>query len=215
MTHPLRERSLELLVPHLEGFGDALEVVVDPEPDEFRSAWRTYRHALERTPVWATHRLVVQDDVQPCPGFTVAAPAAIAARPENPVTFFVGGQPWETSQQVLAAGAAGRHWALCDPQRWIPTLALAWPVHMIEPALAFVDYQHWPPSFNGDDEIVGRAMRHLRTEVYATVPCLVEHPDVVPSLVGLRAAAGQDPGRVACCYISPDCDATQIDWHRG
>lgn len=212
MTHPLRAELAAELFHNLGGWGGGVEVVEDPEPLAARSAWRTYRRALERTPPDATHRLVLQDDVRICPGFGAAARAALAARPEHPVAFFVGGQPWESANRVLAAGEAGEHWALLDPARWIPTVALSWPARLIRPALEFVDYQQWPPTFRADDEIVGQAMRHLRTDVYATVPCLVEHPDITPSLVGLRAAAGGDPGRVACCFIQPDCDATRIDW---
>lgn len=94
----------------------------------------------------------------------------------------------------------------------MPVVALAWPAALIRPALDYVDAQDWPPAFRSDDEIAGRCLRHLRAEAYATVPSLVQHEDVLPSLIGRKAAAGADPARVAYCFASADCDVATIDW---
>ena len=70
------------------------ELVVDPDPfGTYRSPWRTYRAALERTPARATHRLVIQDDVTLSRDFDVVVRKAVAARPDRLLVFFVGGQP--------------------------------------------------------------------------------------------------------------------------
>jgi hypothetical protein len=212
-THPLRaEMAAELaaLIP-----GSELAVDPDPSPESPPSPWRTYRHALERTPAGATHRLIVQDDVAPCPHFLEAVEAAVAARPGRMLSFFVGGNPAEASRAVYQACDRGESWAELSNMNWCPVIALAWPAAFVAPFLAFVDAQDWPDAFRSDDEIVGRWLRHSGKLALASVPSLVEHPDVVPSLIGLRARGGEDPGRVAACLIPDDCDARTIDWTLG
>lgn len=209
-THPLRDH---LSLPLAATLG--AERVVDPDPHHIRSPWRTYRHALETTPVWATHRLIVQDDVVPCDGFLDAVAAAVAARPGRLLSFFVGGHPVENARALFDACGRGEAWAELGNRRWCPVLALVWPVEFVEPLLGYVDAQRWPPTFRSDDEIVGRWLRHAGKLALASVPSLVEHPDVEPSLLGKRALAGRDPGRCAACFIHPDYDARRIDWTRG
>lgn len=194
-----------------------VEVVADPEADNpFPSPWRTYRHALERTPADATHRLVLQDDVTPCDRFLEAVEIAVAARPHRLLSFFHGGQPSENVARIYAAGSAGDAWAVVDPQRWCPAVALCWPAGLIPRLLEFVDRQDWPETFRADDEIFGHFLRDAGEHALASVPSLVEHADLVPSLVGRRAAGGHDLGRVAACPIRPTCDPVDhMDWTRG
>lgn len=187
------------------------DVVCDPDPDGFRSPWRCYRHCLETTPQDATHRVVLQDDVLPCPGFREAAEAAIRAQPDRLITFFVAGAPREYRDSVYRACNASRPFAELRNSRWTPAVALAWPKAMIAPLLEFVDAQNWPQVFRADDEIIGRFTRHAEVQVLATVPCLIEHPDEVASTVGMRAAAGRNLDRVSCCFIG-DCDPATINW---
>jgi hypothetical protein len=188
--------------------------VWDPDPGGDPSAWRTYRAALERTPVGVSHRLVVQEDAEPCPGFVAAVGRAVRARPDRLLCFFHGGQPRENVRRIFAAARRGEAWAVLDPARWVPTVALFWPAGLVTEALAYVDAQSWPGRFRADDEIVGRFVRALDVRVLASVPSLVEHPDLVPSLLGRRAAGGRNPDRVACCWIG-ECDAASIDWETG
>lgn len=189
-----------------------MEWATDPRPEGMRSPWRTYRHALEATPVGATHRLVIQDDVQVCRAFVAAARRAISARPEHLISFYVGGYPQESARALFAACDRGEHWVQL-PLRWIcPALALVWPVEFIEPFLAYVDRQNWPERFRADDEIIARWLRIEHRPVLATVPSLVEHPDDVPSLIGRRASSGVDTNRIAACFIADDYDALEIDW---
>lgn len=210
--HPDRDDMLPRLLARL---GHA-QIVHDPDPaNPHRSPWRTYRRALEMTPAWATHRLVMQDDALPCPAFAAAAPLALAARPDRLVAFCVCGQPRRSAINVLRASEKGESWAKLDHHLWIPAIAVAWPVELIEPALAFVDAQAWPEQFRADDEILGRIATGLRVTALATVPSLVDHPDLVPSLVGKRARGGKDPGRVAACFIADGCDPSRIDWNVG
>lgn len=207
-THPIRNDIATALSDALDG----VELCVDPAPLELRSPWRTYRHALERTPAGATHRVILQDDVLVCRQFLPTVHAVIDAQPDRLICLFVGGQPYEHSHRIHVACDRGHPFVELDNQRWCPCVALAWPVRMIEPFLAYVDEQDWRPEFRSDDEIIGRYLNHVREWPIATVPSLVEHPDVIQSLIGLRAMGGADKGRVAACWIHPDCDPASIDW---
>lgn len=192
------------------------QIVLDPDPDGVRSPWRTYRAALESTPHFATHRLILQDDVTLCRDFLEVATRAITAQPERLISFFVGGLPREHARMVLRGCERDLSWAELDCKRWTPALALAWPVEMIRPFLDFVDRKEWPEAaLRADDEIIGKFMRHENLLPLATVPSLVEHEDVVPSLIGRRHRAGRDSSRVAACFIHPDCDPLSIDWTLG
>ncbi len=160
-THPKRSELADGLLAYLLAQGGDAELASDPEPLGIPSPWRTYRHALDTTPSWATHRLIVQDDTLPCDDFVPAARLALTARPDRLVSFFVAGEPSECAHAVLQAGASGQHWARLSTHRWVPCIALAWPVALIPLALAWIDEQQYPETFRGDDEIVGRAATAL------------------------------------------------------
>ncbi len=208
--HPRRTDIVGPLLAALPG----AELATDPDPTGKPSPWRTYRHALETTPIRATHRLIVQDDVVPCAGFHPAAIAALTAKPHRLVTFFVGGNPYEHARALRDASDRGSQWAELDTQRFCPVVCTAWPVELIHPFLAYVDAQHWPEQFTADDEMVGRFCQHHEHVPLATVPSLVDHPDDVPSLLGNKAMYGQDSGRTVSCWIG-DCDPASIDWTLG
>lgn len=211
-THPLR---LDLAQSLAEKVGGA-EVVSDPDPDHvLRSPWRTYRHALERTPEGADWRVVLQDDVLPCRWFRDVLPSSLASRPGRVLTYYVGGSPAPCARQVREACARGNSWVELRDIRWCPALALAWPVELIAPFLAWVDEHRWRPEFRADDEIIGRWMRDAGLRPLASVPSLIDHPDEHPSLIGRRAMGGVDLARVAACFIDPACDARTIDWTLG
>lgn len=208
--HPARAELVDELLEQLPG----ATLATDPDPLGMRNPWRGYRNALETTPADATHRLIVQDDVRVCPGFLDAARAAVAAKPDRILSFFVAGNPYEHSQAVFAACARGSSWAELDNQRWCPAVCVCWPAAHVPAILAFVDAQGWPDAFRADDEIIGRYCRHAGVLPLASVPSLVDHPDDVPSLLGNKAMYGQDPGRVTACWIG-DCDPATIDWTLG
>lgn len=211
--HPVRTALLDALLVALSGCD--VEVVSDPDPDGVRSAWRTYREALETTPAWASHRLVVQDDATPCRDFTKVVERAITARPGRMLALCVCGNALATVPVIYRSAQNDESWAVLNSRQWVPAVAVVWPVRMIEPGLAFVDKQHWPEGFNADDEIIGRIVNHLEEHVLCTVPSLVEHNDLEPSAAGERTMYGRDPGRVTACPPPADCDLLSIDWARG
>lgn len=194
--HPRRADLLEAL---LERLGEA-EVVEDPEPNGKPSPLRCYRECLLRTPEWATHRLVVQDDAWPCDDFRSLAETAIAERPDALVSFYVGGSPGGGGNRVLLAAKRREPWARISGATWTNTVALVWPVAQIEPFLKFAEHKRWERQ-TGDDPVVGRFAQRSRLEVWATVPSLVEHPDRVPSLIGRKHGAGRRRNRVAQLFI--------------
>lgn len=209
-AHPRRAAMAQALALEIEA-----EVVLDPDPDGYPSPWRTYRACLESTPAWATHRLVVQDDAQACPGFREAATRALEARPDRLVSFFVAGSPWDHRDAVYESCARGWSWAELANDRWCPAIALAWPARMIPAVLAYADRKRFPERFRADDAIIGLYLREEALErALATVPSLIEHPDMVKSLVGKRDRQGLAPERVAALYIERHCDhdARDISW---
>lgn len=188
------------------------EVVFDPDPLGYPSPWRTYRHALTLTPENASHRVVIQDDAHVCVNFTEALEHVVAARPDSPIVLFVAGHPKEHVRVLMRACDRDEPFAVLPPDQWVPAVAVIWPVGVIRPILDWVDEQDYPVQFRADDEILGRATRALSIPILCTVPSLVEHPDITPSIMGkYRSKAGEDPNRVAACFI--DGDPLDIDWH--
>lgn len=204
MHHPARSALLRLL-EQLGGY----ELVVDPEPDTWPpSAFRTYLEALRRTPAQATHRLIVQDDAIPCRGFRELAEAAIAERPADLLAFFVPGRdPYRRA--VLNAHTAGERWASSGlAVNWVPTVALSWPAKYIDDFVTFGEEvvaarAHRGLTTQADDPYVGAWKRKRKLVVWATVPCLVQHPDNVPSLYRphLKVRNGSNRARVAALYV--------------
>lgn len=215
--HPKRP---ELLGPLMAAMtpGPPPNIVFDPDPNNpHPSPWRTYRRALEETPAWASHRLIVQDDALVCRSFPLAAQRAVAARPEAVVVFCVLGAPKSWAMRVITAANSDSPWAELHfgaVRTWLPVVATSWPANVIRPALDYVDSRSWPNPFRADDEIAGRIVTDLKLKVLATAPSLVDHPDVVPSSMGRRTAqGGLNPNRVAACFIDDSCcDPLSIDW---
>lgn len=207
--HP---RRAELIAPLLAAVPVA-SVVADPDPDAYRSPWRTYRECLSR-PMTATHRVVLQDDVTVCRNFLPALDLVIAARPDNPIVLFVGGHPLPMVERMQNACAADRTFADWPTDSWVAAVAVIWPVRTVAPVVEWVDAQRWPVEFSADDEILGRATRALGIPVVATVPSLVQHPDMVESVTGRRRAAyGENLDRVAWCFADDaGCDPLELDW---
>lgn len=193
--HPARAHLVDTLAARL----GAAEIVTDPDPDGPRSPYRTYTEALRRTPDWATHRLIVQDDAQVVDGFPDRMRALLDEHPDRLVAFFVPGAPPHRAA-VRRALADGQRWVTLPPT-WIPTVALCWPVDLI-PSFLQWGLERWPEGVAraGDDGPVGKWAARAGVRAVAPVPSLVQHPDVEPSLIGRRAQAGANRARVAADY---------------
>lgn len=207
-AHPRRAAMAAALALEVGG-----EVILDPDPAGLPSPWRTFRRLLETTPELATHRVQIQDDAIVCDGFRTALEHAIEERPDRLLALFVGGAPYQWVRSILEARARGSAWAELEHYHWVPVVATVWPAWMIPEVLSFVDRQTWPREFIADDEIVGHFCRAQDVRVLATVPSLVQHPDLEPSIIGPRTALGQNPDRVAAHWAEPGV-AARIDWTR-
>jgi hypothetical protein len=209
-THPARAGLADELRSRL---GGRVGITVDPDPEARPSPWRCYREALDSTPASASHRLIVQDDIDPCPHFLVAARAAVRAQPDDLLLFYVGGNASQHASSMYRAAALGHQWARLSHQQFVPVVAACWPARLVCPAVCWVSEQPWPTEFIADDEIIGHFCRAHDVFPLATVPSLVEHRNELPSLMQTRHL--DDPGRRAACLIGPGCDARKIDWTLG
>lgn len=188
--HPSRAHLLSALRARL---GDS-EVVRDPDPDGPRSALRTYRLALARTPRDARHRIVIQDDAWPVSEFRALAEDAIREKPDSLIAFFVPGTG-QQRQAMNRAAALGHRWTELPRADWAPTVALSWPREL---AFDFLDWSEEAfPFCEGDDGPVGAYVRKRKLTVWATVPSIVEHPNTEPSLFGKPSRGAANRGRVA------------------
>lgn len=192
--HPARAA---LVGPLLSRLPPGSEVVTDPNPDSpKRSPLRTYLEAL-RLPVAddVTHIVVVQDDAWPVDGFEEKMLDALATHPDELVCLFVPGSG-SHRRQMLAAAARGQSFTRLATT-WIPAVALSWPVSRAREFVEFADGRWDVEKVGGDDARIGSFCARRRARPWAVVPSIVEHPDVVESLIGKRNSAGRNRARVA------------------
>lgn len=176
-----------------------VEVVEDPDPTGRPSPLRCYRECVGRPALGFTHLLIVQDDVTLCLDFDIAVTRLLEKHPDRLVALFVGGAPRRSAQELRLAEGRGDDVCLMQRMDWVPTVALAWPADL---AREFAQYLkrvsdvHW-----ADDPIVGGWASKKRLEVIATVPSLVQHPDMEPSLLpNDKSAKGRNGYRTAAVW---------------
>lgn len=164
------------------------EVVVD-DGEGPPSPWRGYRRCLtEPWPDHTTHVVILQDDAVPCADFDIKVRAAVEQRPDDMISLFVGGLPGAARKAFLAAQFKGEPFAPIRLARIFHVVALVWPVDEVR---SFVEWQQHarmpgPTPPRSDDAVIGYWARVTHRTFWATVPCLVEHPDDVPSTIGRK-----------------------------
>lgn len=121
--------------------------------------------------------------------------AALDLIPEGLVAFFVPGTNAHGRGQKAAARTGRPYVRLVST--WVPTVALCWPVARARAFVAFADAKYDVEKRGGDDAPVGVYRSRYRVDAWGAVPSLVEHPDVVPSLIGRPNHAGKNRARVA------------------
>lgn len=205
--HPSRAELLPPLLAALEPL--PVDVVSDPEPEGRPDTWRTYRAALEATPEWATHRVILQDDARPCRRFPETLERAVASQPEGLLVLCVCGLARAAAHDVTRAAYYGHPWTRLIRRTFVQTIGLVWPAAVTRAGLEWVDAQGWPRMFTADDEIVGRIAEGLSLDVLATVPSLVQHDDLVPSLTGRPVGLGRNPQRQAVLF---EDEPAGVDW---
>jgi hypothetical protein len=210
--HPARAALLSPLVERL-GPDVPLEVVEDPDPDGRPSnPWRCYRECLiSPSGSDITHLLVIQDDAVPCRNLVAACERI---RVPGPVCLFLAGAPVRLAREASRALSQGRSLIplYLSAADWLPVVAVLWPVEVAESLLEWAGSNRLPgdPNPRSDDAVCGRWARQTGAEVFATVPSLVEHEDLVPSLIGKKARQGRSKWRTAGSWIGADGDALEI-----
>lgn len=183
----------------------AVEVVTDENGD---GPFATYLRCLSVPPPGATHLCVLQDDALPCANFEERLEEAVAGRPADLISLFVGGLKGQATRDYLKAMTRRDPWCpLPRATRIIHVVALVWPVAV---AGAFLDWYALneeripaPRPHKSDDMVISYYLKNSRPwrTVWATVPSLVEHPDDVPSVAqSRRGGSGQDKGRRAIWF---------------
>lgn len=205
--HPSRAELLDRLLPALAPL--PVEVIADPEPEGKRSAWRTYRECLAR-PTGADWIVVVQDDAIPAAGFADALPTILAANAGALVCLFTAGAPVRLAHRVREAHGRGVRYARHGWLDWTPTVATAWPAGQARRMVEWADRKGIPGDAQGDDNLVGKFVTSTRAECVLTAPCVVQHPDDAPSLIGRKSRGGRNPFRVAAVWTG----SADYDWTR-
>jgi hypothetical protein len=202
MCVPSRAHRRDDLALALGGVDEWIE-----DEAETGDTWAQYQRSLLAGPV-GSHRLVVQDDALPVEGFREAALDAIARRPTRVICLYVPALPSSFGMKMLTARSSGA--SFCELVRlgaFLPLVATVWPA-----ALA-VEFASWPrhsswrsgPKGRADDARAADWLHGTKRQAVATVPCLVDHDDEIPSALdnggrySRRAAILPDtpPGRLS------------------
>lgn len=146
----------------------------------------------------ASHLLVLQDDAWPCENFAAAARAAIEERPEAILVFFLPGFG-HVVRPVQQARLKGERWLAWRPRAFVPLVAVVYPARFPREIVAFSEVKKVHLG-RADDAVVGGFVRAHKVPVWATLPCLVEHRDELPSVMGMRHGV-RAPHRLAAWFV--------------
>lgn len=206
-------RRAHLLPPLLAALPDAAQVVEDPgASDPWRSPWRAYLACLAALEPDASHLLVVQDDCETCPDFPAALELVVNRHPTVPIALFTPGIG-SHARRILGACAEGKRYVQLDAvNSFVPCVAVAWPRECVASIVDFEERKPAPRSRTADDGNLAVWAKAEGVTVLATVPSLVEHPDIEKSLVGKLAMGGRNPARVAACWTGPDFSPLELQW---
>lgn len=127
---------------------------------------------------------MVQDDAIPCDGFAAKITAAIAEHPATIIAAFTPGVGHLLRQFWQAQKRGDRYLSLPPNHTFVPLVAVVYPRGHAEGVLAFTVARRMSVG-RADDGIVSTYARANRVPVLLTVPCLVDHDDTVPSLMGM------------------------------
>lgn len=196
---PSRARLLTRLREQLA----PLEPIVCCDDDESRDVWRQYHRCLTEGEI-GTHRLVVQDDALLEPCFAAAAQAALEHRPKRVVCFYVPALPAYYGRQMIQARESGASFCeLAVRGMFTPLVCTAWPAELA------AEFAAWPGHAKrrrdrADDARAAEWMTATRRTALASVPCLADHDETVPSAL---ANGGRYSRRAA---ILPDTPAGEL-----
>lgn len=147
---------------------------------------------------------MLQDDALPCVDFEERLREAVAERPDDVISLFVGALRGKTYTEYLQA--------MIRRDKWCPIwfadihhcVAVVWPPGVSEQFLEWALSTKIPglPELNVSDDAVFSAWAKLtHRQVWATVPSLVEHDDIYVSSIGKPTG---DKGRRAIHFADSD-----------
>ncbi|MFV0126194.1 hypothetical protein ACLGI4_00420 [Streptomyces sp. HMX112] len=179
MCHPARRDRVADLVAALHPLRPRL--VWDPDPGAGPSPLRTAKLAWSDVEPWATHHLVLQDDVTLVPGFASHLASLVRSREKDAIALYVNWNSPHNAYHVRCAAVAGSPWAPLTLREWVPTLGLVLPAEEARGLAAYL--KRFPDSFCDEDELVAEYCEAAGISVVATVPHLLEH-GTGPSVAG-------------------------------
>ena len=182
--HPSRADLLPALLAALDGYQPTV-VVDEPHDHPNPDTWAVHRRCLQAMPDDATHLLIVQDDALPQPGWQERAATLIGHHPSRLLCLFTPGFGY-LRRRVLEAKKVGG--GACD----IPVMAFVPIVATVYPAALALDIVAWSTTDGrarrriqrraADDGVVAQWCQHRKIVPLASVPCLFDHDDQVPSV---------------------------------
>ncbi|SBU94106.1 hypothetical protein YW5DRAFT_04624 [Streptomyces sp. Ncost-T6T-1] len=173
MHHPSRAAMIPKLLEACAPL-DA-RVVPDPDPTGPPSPLRTAKRAWSAVNPEATHHVVIQDDVHPCPDFADHLRSVIQLRPDRAIALYVNWNSPENSYLSRRAVTLGSSWAPLSPLEYTPTLGLVLPAEWARQLGSYLF--ELPDSLRDDDEMVARFCRERGIAVIAALPTLLDHGD--------------------------------------
>lgn len=194
-----------------------MPVVVSPHSSDPPNPWEGYQLALQSgidDPTNPTHVLVLQDDASVCRNFAEAVSRIASSHPDVPVSLFLAHDPRVVAGELLKAAKAGEPYFLYRVSKFVPAVALLWPVAKAR------DFLGWARSgvrlpgsplpgggidVRSDDAVIGDWHRRTQQRILCTSPSLVEHEPHVVSTIG------KPLGRKARLYIG-DADPLAYTW---
>jgi len=190
MSHPIRRRLAEHVLAFLPK-RDAI-IVDDPCPFDPPATLRTSRLSWMSFASEATHHVVLQDDVEPCPYFADHVAAIAQACPDAVVALFTSW--WSRNGGFVRLGAARGDRLVYGIPEYVPTPALLMPRSTIENFLDFIS--SWQDPTEADDDVLQKFLESTNIPLLLSVPNLVQH-------LGVRSSVGNDSGgsREAAIFI--------------
>jgi len=180
VAHPSRETMVRDLLARMADLRGARSRPDYPEPGtiwrpdvswdrEQLGSWNNSRRAwlAGLSHEWATHVCVLEDDALPCSGFAHAAASALAARPEDVVSFFA------RKPIILTARKKKLNWVrMADMHTGV---CMAAPVDLVRHWLEW-EQRYVSPECPYSDQRMGMyLLKHLGACAWFTVPSLVDH----------------------------------------
>ena len=159
--------------------------------------WTTTRRCLAGMPSWATHVIVLDDDLLLCKDFLGGAVRAASQRPECVVSF------WAKNPHVDKKASSGDRWVSVD---YVQGPAVCFPRAVAEGLLIYAGHVEQ----GADDAHVTDYCKKHGVARWTTMPSLVEHLCPNDSLVQNRKADRSH--RVASRFIGAEVSALSIDW---